>query len=137
MINDDKNKKLNYSQGVVFGVFDDLHPGHEYFLREAEKRCDKLVVCITQSEIVELFKKHPPKYSLDERISKIKEYNQDFVIMPGDLILGEWSVFKKYPSSIVFLGHDQQRISEELKKMDIPFIFLEAHHPEKYKSSLL
>lgn len=132
-----QDKEINYKQGIVFGVFDGLHLGHEYFLKEAAKRCDKLIVVVTQSKIVELLKNHQPKYSLFDRISKIKEYDKNFEVVPGDLILGTWSVLQKYPTGVVFLGHDQQSISEELEKINVLYFFIESYHPEKYKSSIL
>jgi len=132
-----KNKKNYYSKGMVFGVFDNLHHGHKYFLKEASKRCDKLIVVVTPTEIVELLKKHSPKNSFNERVLKIKEFNSNFFVISGDSVLGEWNVLKKYPSDIVFLGYDQQEISKELKKMNIPYIFLKPYRSKKYKSSVL
>ena len=107
--------------GMVFGVFDGLHSGHKYFLKEASQKCDKLVVVVTPTKIVMLLKKHLPKHSFKDRVSKIKEFNPKFSIVSGDLTLGKWNIFKKNSVDIVFLGHDQQKISKELKKMKIPY----------------
>jgi len=132
-----KNNKSICARGVVFGVFDGLHAGHQFFLREAAKRCDQLVVVVALTEIVELLKKHPPQYSLDERVLKIKEFNSEFLVLPSDLVLGRWSVFDKYYPEIVFLGYDQKEIAKELEKIKMPYVFLVSHHPAKYKSSIL
>ena len=131
-----KDKK-NYSRGIVFGVFDNLHDGHKYFLKEASQKCDKLIVVVTPTKIVKLLKKHPPKYSFKERVEKIKEFNQNFSIISGDLTLGKWNILKQNPSDIVLLGYDQKEISKDLEKLNIPYVFLEPYSPEKYKSSIL
>jgi len=122
---------------MVFGVFDNLHDGHKYFLNEASKICNKLTVVVTPTKIVKLLKKHPPKCSFEDRVSKIKEFNQNFSIISGDLTLGKWNILKQNPSNIVFLGYDQKEISKDLKKLNIPYVFLKPYSPEKYKSSIL
>jgi len=122
---------------MVFGVFDNLHNGHKYFLNEASQKCDKLIVVVTPTKIVKLLKKHPPKYSFKERVEKIKEFNQNFSIISGDLTLGKWNILKQNPSDIVLLGYDQKEISKDLEKLNIPYVFLEPYSPEKYKSSIL
>ncbi len=121
---------------MVFGVFDNFHPGHEYFLSEARKLCEELVVAITPPEVVLLLKKSLPKNSFEERANRVKEFNQSFVITSGDEHLGAWSIFEKFPIDIVILGYDQKGIALELDKKNIPYLYLESHYPEKYKSSL-
>lgn len=126
-----------YTTGVVFGVFDGLHEGHRYFLTEAAKRCEKLIVAVTTSEAVLHLKGHLPRYEQGERITAIQAFNPKLEVVQGDKILGKWTVLKKYTPEIVLLGHDQQAIAEELTKLNTPFIFLDSHHPEKHKSSII
>jgi cytidyltransferase-like protein len=122
---------------MVFGVFDGLHQGHRYFLEMAAKQCEKLVVVVALSEVVEMVKKHPPRFSFEERITQIHAFNPKLHIVPSDRTLGAWEVLKKYTPDIIFLGHDQTALATALKKIHIPFIIFAAHHPEKYKSSIL
>ncbi len=130
-----KEKQIN--RGMVFGVFDNFHKGHESFLEQARDLCNELVVVVTQTEIVELIKKRTPKHSFEDRMTSIKFFDPHFIIVPGDIVMGAWTMFKDYSPDMVLLGYDQQGIAAELKKMNIPFTFLEAHMPEKYKSSLM
>ncbi len=123
--------------GMVFGVFDGLHSGHLHFLRESLKRCDKLFVVVTPSEVVLILKKRHPKYSFNDRIEALRAQNLEFSVVGGDLVLGTWAVIKKHKPSVVFLGHDQQGIAEALKKINIPFEFISPHYPDKFKSSIL
>ena len=46
-----KRKKI-----VIAGTFDILHPGHVYFLKEARKHGDSLVVVIARDETVKNLK---------------------------------------------------------------------------------
>lgn len=132
-----KEKTFPYKTGVVFGVFDGLHEGHKYFLTEAAKRCEKLIVAVTSSEVVLHLKGHLPRFEQNERIIVIQNFNSKLEVVEGDETLGRWTVLKKYIPEIVFLGHDQQALAKELTKLNIPFIFLGAHHPERHKSSII
>lgn len=126
-----------YETGVVFGVFDGLHKGHQYFLTEAAKQCKKLIVAVTESKVVLHLKGHLPRYEQNERITAIQTFNPKFEVIEGDKTLGKWTALKKYTPEIVFLGHDQQAIAEELTKLHVPFLFLDSHHPKKFKSSII
>jgi cytidyltransferase-like protein len=132
-----KQKKSPHKTGVVFGVFDGLHQGHKYFLTEAAKQCEKLIVSVTASEAVFHLKGHLPQYEYVERVAAIQAFNPKLKVVQGDQTLGKWTALKKYAPEIVILGHDQQTIAKELMKLRIHFIFLDSYHPEKHKSSLL
>lgn len=123
--------------GMVFGVFDGFHLGHQHFLTEATKRCEKLIVVVAVPEMVEKLKNRKPHHSYEERAQKIHAFNPKWEIVPSDTEIGTWSALKTFHPDIVFLGHDQVSIGEELEKIGVPFLFITAHHPHKYKSSLL
>ena len=122
---------------MVFGVFDIFHPGHEYFLSEAESRCNELIVVVTVSEVVSLLKKLPPKNPYELRASSVKKYNSKYIVIPGDSTVGGWKVLKDNQFDIILLGYDQQSIARELDRLGVPYEFLDSHMPEVYKSSLL
>lgn len=124
-------------RGMVFGVFDHFHKGHEYFLTEAARQCDELIVVVTLPEIVEKLKGRTPRHSLEKRTAHVTEFNPQFVVVAGDATLGEWNVLRGYSPDIVFLGYDQQGIEKELKSLGVPCLFIDSHHPEQYKSSLM
>ena len=123
--------------GMVFGVFDGLHEGHKYFLTQAAEQCDELFVVVATDEVVEKFKEHPPRQRYEERVRILTEFKPGFKILPSDAVVGSWEVLERIRSDIIFLGYDQQGTAEELRRRGVPFSFLEAHHPERYKSSLL
>ena len=129
--------EAKYSKGMVFGVFDTFHEGHKYFLSQAKSKCRELVVVVTLPEVVKRMKNKLPKRTFDERVSDIRNFDSTLLIVPGDLILGEWSVLKLHKPDTVLVGYDQQGILHELRKMGIAHAQIGSHFPEKYKSSLL
>src|SRR5437016_1956100 len=106
-----------HAKGMVFGVFDTFHKGHEYFLSQAKQACDELVVVVALPHIVEAMKKKTPQDTLEERMANIKNFDKSLVVVPGDQALGEWSVITSHAPSHIFLGHDQQKIATELEKL--------------------
>lgn len=122
---------------MVFGVFDGFHEGHRYFLQEAQKQCEKLVVVVAHPDIVLALKQRIPLRSLSERIQAICDFNEHFEVTSGDTETGTWSALKRYQPNLVLLGYDQKHLGDELTKMDISHLFITSYHPEIYKSSLL
>ena len=131
------NHPPKYKRAMVFGVFDGLHRGHKNFLSQASDICDELTVVVTLSDIVKVLKNQSPKNSYEKRVSDILSFNSNLNVVPGDDTLGAWKVFDTCNPEIIFLGHDQHGIAKELEKLSRPFLFLDAHEPGKYKSSLL
>jgi cytidyltransferase-like protein len=105
-----------YKKVMVFGVFDGLHEGHLYFLNEAKKLCDALIVVVASDIDVGMYKKKSPKYLLKERIKALKLTGIPNTVVEGDNEPDSWWVIKKYAPDIVAVGHDQEAIAESLKK---------------------
>lgn len=128
---------------MVFGVFDGLHPGHQYFLTEAANQCEELTIVVTLDDVVLHFKNRLPRFSLNERIgalqSFVESFNKKVVVVPGDRVvdMGRWLVLKKYQPDVVFVGYDQELVAGEMAKLNIPTMLIPAYYPEKYKSSII
>ena len=126
-----------YDHAVVFGVFDLFHEGHAYFLDQASLLCKSLTIVVTQDNIVEQLKQQIPHDNLETRIRAVQANNPNAEVVPGDTILGTWSVFSSGNIDMAILGYDQQGIASELTKLNIPYVYVEAYKPEYFKSSLL
>lgn len=129
-------------KGVIFGVFDRLHPGHIYFINKAKEYVDELIVSVTDDGVVFDLKNKYPKLLQKERMSDIEYFDPKLKVVPGDTVLGSWSAIKKYKPDLVILGYDQNSIREQLLKdqLSLPkfeVIQLESFEPDKYHSSLL
>ncbi len=126
-----------YRNGMVFGVFDGLHPGHQEFLIQAKRKCLSLIIVVARSSIVRELKQRSPKHSTKARMTALKKYIPDAVVLAGDKTLGSWYILKKYAPDIVFLGYDQTRLGDALKVIHQPNLLLKPYQPHKYKSTLL
>lgn len=133
--------KRSETKVLVFGVFDKFHKGHEYFLREAKKYGDVLIISVAQDETVQYIKGHPPEQTLNERVAKIEAQKIAHRIIPGDRRLNTWSVIHTYQPHIIVIGHDQDELKIELKKrlQDFPsikkIIQIKPFKRDKYRSS--
>ncbi len=126
-----------YKSGVVFGVFDLFHSGHQYFLTQSRSKCEKLIVVVTPDSIVREFKGKDPIDSFEKRMRAVQEFGNDYVVVAGDSHAGSWNIFSLYPPDVVFLGYDQQGIASELEKLHVPYVYIDAYKKEQYKTSKL
>ncbi|HCI04339.1 MAG: adenylyltransferase/cytidyltransferase family protein [Candidatus Peribacteraceae bacterium] len=121
---------------LVFGTFDNLHPGHLYFLNEAQKR-GELFVSVGLDDTVEKIKGKKPRQGQDERIKTIREEFSE-----ADIRLGDSDDYLKpiedIKPDLILLGYDQ-KLPPGVSESDIPCPIerIEAHKPEEFKSSLL
>ncbi len=127
---------------LVFGTFDKLHKGHEYFLKGAKKHGDFLVVVIARDSTVRRVKGRLPKQNEDKRLRAVKRL--DFV---DRALLGgrenKFEVIERIKPAIICLGYDQTHFTKDLDKklksmgIKCKVIRLEAYKPHRFKSSLI
>lgn len=99
---------------MATGVFDILHLGHVYFLKEARKLGDELVVVVATDKTAEKLK-HIPVTSQDMRVQLVGE------LKPVDkAVLGyeddRYKIVKELEPDIIALGFDQKHDEEIIKK---------------------
>lgn len=99
---------------MVFGVFDRLHDGHRFFLNEAQKLGDKLVIVVAQEEAAIEHKNRVPTQDIATRIELLKKEYQKAEVVAGDEIINSWSVLDTWQPSIIALGYDQKSLAEAL-----------------------
>lgn len=128
---------------MVFGVFDGVHEGHRAFLRAAKAHGDHLIAVVAQDHIVHNLKGHTPKYALAERVGKLLEEALADEVVPGDDIMGVYSVIKTHRPHIIALGYDQQALRNDILNRESEFDWeweikmMEPHEPDKFHSRLL
>lgn len=131
------NEKLLYKTGMVFGVFDGFHQGHRFFLERASKQCATLIVVVALDAVVARMKHHAPRHTFDVRAKEIRTHNPKLIVVPSDATLGAWGVIKQHAPDIIFLGYDQIALKNALDDIHMPYALIDAHYPEKFKSSIL
>lgn len=128
---------------MVFGVFDNLHEGHKFFLEEAKKLGGFLTVVLARDEVVKKMKGKLPRQNFAERKSKLKKEGNVDKILAGDNQMESWDVFEKYKPDIIALGYDQNDLKKVLtdyfrKSSWTPEIKnVGSFEPQKYKSSVI
>jgi len=103
---------------MATGTFDILHMGHIYYLKEAKKLGDQLIVVVACDETVRKLK-HEPITSEQLRLGLIKELE-----VVDDAYLGnkddKYAIVEEIKPDIIALGFDQihniDELQEELKK---------------------
>jgi len=99
---------------LATGVFDILHMGHLYYLNEARKLGDRLVVVVARDETAGRLKRRPivPEHLRLEMVRGLKPVDE--------AVLGDRDDFYKVVEivrpDIIALGHDQAHDPERIKK---------------------
>jgi len=129
---------------MVFGTFDNFHPGHSDYFRQARRFGDELVVVVARDKNVLKIKGRLPREDEKIRVRNVRLALSELKIR-GKAVLGgllnRWLVLKKYQPEVIALGYDQQVDLKRLKSEILKFrLFckvkrLRAYYPEKYKSS--
>ncbi len=127
---------------MAFGTFDLLHPGHLYYLKQAKRFGDKLIVVVARDSTVHKVKKRFPKYDELERLEYIRE-----LPYVDKAVLGyeedKYEIIEEINPDIVVLGYDQdaftKNLQEELKRRGCKakVIRVGAYKADRYKSSKL
>ena len=106
---------------MATGTFDLLHMGHIYFLKEAKKLGNKLVVVVATDKTVRRLK-HEPINPQEIRLNIIKELkivDEAFIGHEDDI----YKIVNEIKPDIIALGydqvHDEKTIEKELKKRNI------------------
>ena len=99
-----KNKLMK--KVVVFGVFDLLHPGHLYFLKQAKSHGNHLTVIVTRDARVKSEKKRTPFFSEQERLEMVQALQVVDKAVLGDRV-GEWTINKLVKTDVICIGYDQ------------------------------
>lgn len=129
-------------KAMAFGTFDILHPGHLYFLRQARKHGDSLVVVLARDITVRQLKKELPVNSERQRASNLEAQH-----IADKIILGstadKYKIIEQEKPDIICLGYDQKfftaLLEAELKKRKIraKVVRIGPYREDIYKSSIL
>ena len=128
---------------MAFGTFDMLHAGHRYFLEEAKKRGDYLIVVVARDKTVKEVKGRMPVHSEKSRAENVKQLR--FV---DDVVLGgrgkdKYRIVRKIRPDVICLGYDQKNftgcLERKLKKMGIKcgVTRLKPYKPHEFKTKII
>jgi len=128
---------------LVFGVFDELHEGHKFFLSDTRKH-GELVIAVARDSVVRKIKNKAPIHHEFKRAEALRQFLPDAIVVLGDETQGGYEVVKSCKPDIICLGYDQKKLGDDLRQKmrdgilpQIPIKELKAHKPEQYKSNLI
>jgi FAD synthetase len=107
---------------MATGVFDLLHPGHVYFLSEAKKLGDELVVVVARDQTARRLKHetYVPEHMRREMVESLKPVDRAILGSTTDIYE---TVVNERPS-IIALGYDQvwneREVEQECARRGIP-----------------
>ena len=124
------------------GTFDIIHPGHLYYLSEAKKYGNKLVVVVARDDTSQNFKGKKPTHNEKQRLEAVR-----MLEIVDEAVLGHhgniFEIIEEIKPDVICLGYDQkvqkQELEEELKKRNIKaeVIRIGPYMQNIYKSSKL
>lgn len=124
------------------GTFDMLHPGHLYYLGEAKKQGDYLVVVVSRDATVEKERGRNPVVNEKDRLHLIQQLRTVDEAVLGNLG-DKLAIIKKIKPDVICLGYDQKvdetQLGKELLKrgLHIKVIRIGPYKEKEYKSSIL
>ncbi len=128
---------------MVFGVFDRLHDGHRFMLREAAK-LGEVTAVVARDEAVQRLKGRACRENEQARMEKLRRENLAAKVVLGDAEEGSYAVIKSEEPDLIALGYDQDALEADLlDKMvsgaapETGLTRLPAFHPDKLHSSIL
>jgi len=99
---------------MATGVFDLLHPGHVYFLTEARKLGDELVVVVARDQTARRLKQEPyvPEHLRREMVEALKPVDRAILGSTTDI----YSTVVAERPAIIALGYDQRWNEAEVER---------------------
>ncbi len=129
---------------MIFGTFDMIHPGHINFFEQARGLAKNpfLIVSVARDVNVKKIKGFKPR---NTELARLKNFKAHPLVDKAVLsnIRNYIPHIKKEKPDIIALGYDQINYTETLRKdlknagLKTKIIRLNAHHPHKFKTSLL
>lgn len=131
---------------LVFGTFDIIHPGHEYFLKKAKEQAGHeqagyLVVVVARDLTVKMVKKLMPHNNELERLKAVKRLDYVDNAVLGSMDNDKHKIIEEIKPDIICLGYDQRafvdNLKEELAKRGLSpeIVRIDAYKPDEHKSS--
>lgn len=99
---------------LVFGTFDILHPGHQWFLRNAARHGERLVAVVSRDDFVRSWKGSSPVRNQDSRIEALVSSGLVAQAVLADPEIRTYGVLEEIKPDVICLGHDQKALLDDL-----------------------
>lgn len=99
---------------LVFGTFDGIHAGHEFFLRSAKAKGTQLVVGVARDQHVQEFKGRKPNIPEVRRLFEIQKLPFVNSAQLSDSEISSFKIIEDLSPDLIVLGHDQNDLEAAL-----------------------
>jgi len=100
---------------LVFGTFDNLHPGHRWFLKKAALHGNRLVAVVSRDAFVQDAKGYAPAQSEATRITELQASGLVDMAILADKTIRTYGVIREIKPDVICLGHDQLSLLNDLQ----------------------
>ncbi|MFH0853683.1 MAG: adenylyltransferase/cytidyltransferase family protein [bacterium] len=127
---------------LAFGTFDYVHPGHKYYLEQARKLGEALVVVVARDSTVKEAKRAFPIRDEETRLTAVKRLRPVTRATLGSES-DYYRVLDIYRPEVIALGYDQKFLTRNLKRelkrrrLRTNIVRIDAYKPEQFKSSII
>ncbi len=132
------NTDKQFDHVMCFGTFDIFHPGHQFYLSEAQKFAWKMTIVIARDARVILWKWKTPIDDEDTRLIRVQEAFPDAHVILWDSSDIFAPIRTLVPDLLAF-GYDQRVPEERIRELfpTIEIVRIGWYETDKWKSSLL
>lgn len=126
---------------MAFGTFDILHPGHSYYLKNAKKYGNYLIVVIARDLTVKNIKGRFPSHMEQRRLEDVKKLDIADEVKLG-YINDQLRIIEEEKPDIIALGYDQKAFTDKLfyklkeRGLIVDIVRIKGYKPNEYKSSI-
>lgn len=99
---------------LVFGTFDGIHSGHEFFLCSAKSCGTELIVSVARDLHVQEFKCHKPNIPEEQRLLEIQKLPCVDSAQLSDPEISSFKIIEDLSPDLIVLGHDQNELETAL-----------------------
>ncbi len=123
---------------MAFGTFDLFHPGHAYYLREAAKLWDELIVIVARDARVLTMKLRSPIHTELTRLDNVVHAFPEAMVLLGDE-KDMMEPLRIYAPDIIALWYDQFFPEERVRSVlpNVWVVRIDGFMTDVHKSSLL
>lgn len=135
---DKPNIEKEFDHVMCFGTFDIFHPGHAFYLSEAQKFAKKMTVVIARDHRVTSGKWHNPVHHEYDRLHHVQEsFPTAHVILGDDSDI--FAPIRTLRPDLLAFGYDQRVPEERICELfpDIAIVRVGGYETDKWKSSIL
>jgi FAD synthetase len=126
----------NSMRVLTFGTFDDLHPGHRAYLKQAAKRGDLFVIVARDQNVLRI-KGRAPLHDEHRRMEAIKKAFPKATVMLGNDTGDFLDPVRGLKPDLIVLGYDQKLPpGMEEGHLPCPIERAKPFKPEVHKSSI-